>query len=528
MKLIFKTAIVFLICHHSSLAMAEKRVALVIGNSKYQSAPLKNPSNDATDVAKILKESLGFSTTLVLDADQTEMQKAIRKFSKEMKDADVRIFYFAGHGVSVDGDNYMLPVGANIKSEDEVQWEAVKSSLVLDQMEKSNEGANVLILDACRDNPLPKSSRSGQRGLDKMIAPVGSLILYATAPGQVALDGNGRNGTFTKHLLNSLAAKDVHLGDIALDVRVAVMQETGNKQVPWSESSLTRRIYLAGKSETPAQSSEQQTGDVDLQKENGASDNQKEEGSTSTHYSSSVLQAYLSAAEAGDTIAQANLGYIFDVGRSIPEDNDKAKYWYEKASNKNHWDASVNLGVMYLSGDGVTSDEKKAFELFQRGANDGHAVSQRNLGVMYQYGMHVPEDLAVAHKWFERAAAQGDTDAFVDLGDLYSYGLGVRRDTRIAFKWYLKAAKLGSADAQTEVGYFYEQGLGMPQSYQNAKLWFEKAASQDHPVGLYNLAEMYELGKGIAADPTKARMLYGKAADLGSTEAINALNRIEK
>ena len=525
-----------------SQAAQGKRVALVIGNSKYAFAPLRNPRNDATDVASILETQLGFETELLLDADQVSMQRAIRDFSQSLKQADVRLFYYAGHGVSVKGVNYMIPVDAEIKNEDEVTWEAVDTSLVLNSMEKFNTGANVLILDACRDNPLPKSTRSNRRGLDKMEAPIGSLILYATAPGQVALDGTGRNGTFTKHLLRSLVAPDVHIGDLALDVRVAVMRDTGNQQVPWSESSLTRRVYLVG-SDNPDDSSVVVAGtdidatdvSADVSTNGGSStagsgisgEGMTDDSSDDTDYQSSILMAYLEAAEAGDAIAQVNLGYIYDVGRSVAEDNVTARAWYEKAAGQLQWDAVVNLGVMYLSGDGVPIDKSRAFLLFKQAAEAGHRVAQRNLGTMYQYGSAVEMNYAAARIWFEKAAEQGQTDAYVDLGDLYSRGLGIAQNDELAFEWYLKAARQGSASAQSEIGYLYDQGMGVDQDYQQAIAWFQQAADQNDPTGTYNLGEMYELGKGVAVDLNKAIQLYERAMLLGEELAVNTIIRLK-
>ena len=492
---------------------SEKRVALVIGNSEYQKAPLRNPVNDASDVAELLETRLGFTVQKVLNADEVGMRKAIRDFNRTMKDADVRLFYYAGHGVSVGGENFMIPLAADIESEEDVETSAVNTSLVVNLMDKLETGANLVILDACRDNPLPRSTRSAQGGLTKMRAPVGSLILYATAPGQVALDGNGRNGTFTKHLLRSLGAPGVHIGDIALDVRVAVMHETENKQVPWSESSLTRRIYLAGQDEDS---------EISIATDNIPASTMV----NPTEYESSIVMAYSSAAEAGDIVAQARLGYIYDVGRSVSQDNGKAKYWYERAIAGNNLDAKVNLGVMYWNGDGVPVDQDKSFMLFEQAALSGHPVAQRNLGTMYQYGEAVSQNYEKAIYWFQQAATQGNIQSFVDLGDVYSRGLGVPIDESRAFEWYMQAAVQGSAQAQTEVGYYYDKGIGFPQDYSQAFEWFSAAATQNHPTGNYNLAESYELGKGVSVDLIKAKKHYQIAVEFGDSAAIEALKRL--
>ena len=520
--------------HTGSAIAAERRVALVIGNSDYQNAPLANPGNDAADIAALLTNELGFETTLHLDLDQKSMERAIKDFGDAMVGADVRLFYFAGHGVSVEETNYLIPVGAEIQSQQDVRFEAIDSSGVLAKMESSGDGANVIILDACRDNPLPRTRSSGlaSRGLATMNAPVGSLILYATAPGSVALDGVGRNGTFTKHLLRGLSASDVHIGDIALDVRVAVMQETENQQVPWSESSLTRRIYLADKSPAVqaslAPQEQAESNNVNASTALSVIENAAPTEDTDDAYGSDILLAYSQAAEQGDAIAQSRLGYMFNVGRSVEQDNAKALYWYQKASSQGNLDAIVNLGVMYRGGDGVATDLAKAYSLFEKAANAGHPSAQYNIGVMHQFGEFVEVGYGVAHTWFQKAVRQGNTDAMVSLGDLFSYGLGLEANDHKAYEWYEKAARYGSAAGQSELGYMYDVGLGVQIDHSKAYNWFEKSAAQGYPRALYNLGEMFELGKGVSTNIDRAVELYRQAADAGDQEGIKAIARLVK
>ena len=184
---------------------AEARHALVIGNSKYAQVPLSNPANDAAAMAKVLTRA-GFTVDLKLDADQRQMDAAIRAFGDRLKGDSVGLFYFAGHGVQVKGRNFLLPVGATVQREDEVPFKAIDAQQVLDKMDAAKNRVNVVILDACRDNPFAKASRStaGSGGLSQMDAPSGSLLAFATAPGSVASDGKGSNGLYTQHLLTNL------------------------------------------------------------------------------------------------------------------------------------------------------------------------------------------------------------------------------------------------------------------------------------------------------------------------------------
>ena len=224
-------------------AHAAKRVALVIGNGDYAFAALKNPANDAHDMAAVLK-TLGFEVQQYQNLNQKKMHKAVRKFGKSLRGADIGLFYYAGHGMEVNDRNYLIPVGVDIESEDEVPYEAIDVGQVLAKMEAAGNPVNILVLDACRNNPLERSFRSGSRGLARMDAPVGSFLLYATAPGKVAADGEGRNGLFTRHLIENLRQPGLTLRDIALKTRVAVMEATGGKQVPWESTSLTRSVML--------------------------------------------------------------------------------------------------------------------------------------------------------------------------------------------------------------------------------------------------------------------------------------------
>lgn len=226
-------------------ARAETRTALVIGNGAYKDAPLKNPANDARDMASALK-GLGFDVMLLTDATHQQMDSAVRDFGKVLRQGGVGLFYFAGHGVQVAGENYLVPVNARISSEADVKFGCLNAGLVLAKMDDANNGLNVVILDACRNNPFARSFRSAETGLAKMDAPTGSLIAYATSPGSVAADGSGRNGVYTEHLLKNLRTPGLSVMDLFMRVRMGGVAETGKKQVPWEASSLTGYFYFNG------------------------------------------------------------------------------------------------------------------------------------------------------------------------------------------------------------------------------------------------------------------------------------------
>lgn len=224
-----------------SPAAAEKRTALVIGNGAYATGGLRNPVNDAADVAAALKR-LGFDVTLKKNVRLREMDEAIENFGGRLKRGGVGLFYFAGHGIQANGINYLIPVGADINKESDVKYEAVDANKILDEMAYANNGLNILILDACRDNPFGRSFRSQSRGLAIIsTAPEGTFISYATGPGQVALDGKGRNSPYTAALLKYMKEPGLPIEQVFKKVRLRL---SSVRQTPWELSSLKGDFYF--------------------------------------------------------------------------------------------------------------------------------------------------------------------------------------------------------------------------------------------------------------------------------------------
>jgi hypothetical protein len=222
-------------------ADAETRIALIIGNGDYANVPLKNPANDARDLAESLT-GLGFQVSLVVDGDIIEMNRAIRDFGYAIKRPDaIALFYYSGHGVQYRGANYLIPAGSDIREADELPYAAINAEQVFAKMESAGARTNIIVLDACRNNPYPGAERAGERGLAVVgnIQPPQSLIVYSTAPGKTAQDGEGRNGVFTGALLDHLADPGLDIELMIRRVREDVIAATGGVQVPWHNSSLT-------------------------------------------------------------------------------------------------------------------------------------------------------------------------------------------------------------------------------------------------------------------------------------------------
>ena len=223
-----------------------KRRALVIGVSQYPASlgALKNPENDAKDIAKTLN-GLGFEVDLSVNGSLREMEEIIAGFSKKLGPDDTAMFYYAGHGVQIDGENYLIPAGVEIADVTDVKYKSVNLSYILEKIQSRGKGVNLVVLDACRDNPFGKSRGISQKGWATVNGPVGTLIAYATAPGQVASDGSGDNGVYTKHLIAQMTKPNVKVEDVFKGVRIAVDQETGGEQIPWENSSLIGDFYFA-------------------------------------------------------------------------------------------------------------------------------------------------------------------------------------------------------------------------------------------------------------------------------------------
>jgi hypothetical protein len=247
----------FFVFAGSSLAQVP-RVALVIGNAKYKhTPPLANPTNDAADFAAELRK-LGFAVIEKVDLDKASMDRAIRDFAEKLSGAKVGLFFYAGHGLQVGGQNYLVPIDAKLASASAIDFEMVRLDLVHRTMERETS-TNILMMDACRDNPLARNlaralgTRSTQvgRGLAVVESGEGTLISFSTQPGNVALDGTGRNSPYAGALLKHLATPGEDLPTILINVRKDVMKATGRRQVPWEHSAMTAKFYFTPPKEGP-------------------------------------------------------------------------------------------------------------------------------------------------------------------------------------------------------------------------------------------------------------------------------------
>ncbi|MGA2081803.1 MAG: caspase family protein [Holophaga sp.] len=523
---------------------SERRVALVIGNGAYKDAPLKNPVNDARTMAKALAEC-GFEVTRLENARRQDMRQALRDFAARIEQGGTGLFYFAGHGMAVKGRNYLIPVDADVQSEDEVEDQALAADAVLAKMEAARNRVNVVILDACRNNPFARSFRSAARGLAQMDAPAGSIIAYATAPGSVAADGGGGNGLYTKHLLQALQEPGLKVEEVFKRVRVAVKAASSDQQVPWDSSSLTGDFYFRPPASLAAASSGSSPGPLappptPAQTRASAPGEDLYQKGMASYLGTGIPQNYrealaclIQAADRNHAAAQAMVGRMYHLGLGTPANPVQALRYYRSAAEQDDPMGQNGVGAACagnIPGCGLEPDPGLALAWFTKAADQDFPVAHRNLGRIYAQGIGVPKDEARAFLCYQKAlkaarplAERGDPDGQVLMGYLCRDGEGMAKDDAQAADWFRKAADQGSPLGQTALGVMHLQGRGVPKDAAQAVAWYRKAADQGYAEAQNELGVCYWHGYGVAADPAEATRWYRKAADQGERWALNNL-----
>ena len=230
--------------HAATDVAAPPRHALVIGNSNYPVGELVNPKNDAAAIAERLRGA-GFNVTVKLDAGRRDMEEAIREFAQSIeRDKGAGVFYYAGHGLQLNWRNFLVPVDAKIKTKADIQAQSVDVGLLIDGIQRARNSMNLIILDACRNNPFGKDFRVDDKGLSQLDAPPGTLLAYATAPGNTAEDGEGSHGLYTDNLLKEMLVPGAAVEDVFKRVRLSVRRGSQGGQIPWESTSLENDFYF--------------------------------------------------------------------------------------------------------------------------------------------------------------------------------------------------------------------------------------------------------------------------------------------
>lgn len=531
-----------------SAAWAGERVALVIGNSEYEAVgSLDNPRNDALDISVAL-EGLGFDVLLGRDLTQAAMQQITRDFADAARDADVALFYYAGHGFQVDGQNYLIPTDAAIASPSDVTSQTIAMTGILQAMQQA-PGLKLIFLDACRDNPFG-ATLAEDPGLARIGTEADFMFAYATQPGNVAYDGTGRNSFFTKALLYHLYTPGQPLAELMIAVRRDVIAATGGQQIPWENSSLTRQFVFD--TNPPDTSGETLFYQVAASMRDSEMMRLYLDNYPEGAHRSEVL-AYLE----GDTRTRS-----LDAPESAAEPEAQAeKLWtlaqrsrlrplldlyVERYPAGEHVDEAERLlslipapqdtspGVLCERlvthpRDAIAGTPGVPFERLQQNAIPAiracsAAVTQNpNLPhyiALLARAIAASGDLARAIDLYETAADRGDLRAMVSLAQLKENGTGMPRDIPAAMELYRQAARGGSADAMINLAVTLFEGVDLPQDTDRAVALLKQASEGGSAKATFNLGVLAQ--DGVIGDPADALDYFRRAARNGEYESYRA------
>lgn len=493
-----------------------RRVALVIGNSAYKTAPLRNPKSDAKAITKSL-ESVGFEVTTELDRTKQQIEDDIDAVTDGLKTGDAVLFFYAGHGLELDNTNYLVPVDASVKRKHHVTQRCVRADYVSQAMEGSGASLRVIIFDACRNNPFRSFVRSGGVGLATMQAPEGTIIAYSTAAGTEAADGEGDNSPFAKHFVDTVAAdhpRGLEVTDLFRSVARQMKKDTGQRAFLDLDASMDHYL-LKEATEEIAASTAPFTGPPPVKVR------------PFKDYKKLDIEKIREHAKLGIAAAEAQLGFMYIEGISpLAQDFKLGLMWTEKAAEQHNARALNNLGYMYSEGEGVTKDVSRATTYYRRSAALHNKDGLHSLGLAYEYGLGIKKDLHKARKLFQESADLGNSSAQYELGHMYEVGEGFDANLEKAFQWYQTSAEAGYKKAQFSLALMYMNGSGVGKDTARAEKWFKRAAEQGVTNAQLNLGLMFQYGLGGSIDKVKARQWLKKAADAGNVRAQNELAKL--
>jgi TPR repeat protein len=545
-------------CVSAQAIASDARFALIIGNADYADKAhlprLNNSLNDAISMQQAL-QATGFKTTLVKNASRLEFYRAVEKFGEDIaRDPNsVGLFYYAGHGAQDNGLNYLIPVDAKVEYASDLEPTSFDVRHVLDAMKEARNQMNIVVLDACRDNDLPKK-RGGLRGLAKLDAPSGTFVAYAAAPGQGAYDGNeGANGVFTGEFLKAMREPGVPLEQMFKKVIAGVKAQTQGAQEPWSEASIQGEFFFiqAPPASTvtvrppsavqpslnpPSGPSMEQTFWDSVKGSGDLADYKEYLKQYPNGTFAGLARNRIAALQPAPKPVETQVAMVRPPVMGVPIDNDtdlaakgrdaifrkdykQALQLSAGAAERGNAQAQNNMGILYMNGLGVEQDYTQAMRWFNKAANQGFPKAQNNIGTMYEKGLGTPRDYTQAMQWYRKAADQGELVAGLGIGTLYDGGLGVDKDYVQALDWYKKAAAEGVAQAQYAIGAHYLKGWGVTQDYPQAMQWYRKAADQGFALAQLDIGVLYENGWSVQQNYDEAMFYYRKAADQGSSLA---------
>lgn len=495
-------------------AWAAGRVALIVGVSNYDKVPkLANPAKDARLVQQTLQK-LGFKVTMLADPDRLQLLETIGTFEAEARDADAAIVYYAGHGAMIDGVNYLLPKDAIATSKTALTGTAIESSKLGEALSGA-KAVRLVILDACRNNPVASRSLGGNtRGLVRETGPASATIvtLMAAGPGEVAQDGNTGNSPFATALTQGMTRPGMTVGELPSYVQAEVARMTENEQTPdlqgiWSDVHWTFDPNGLPKTQVASADSTAQIAKIKWEKDQAFWQTIKDSDDPAD------FQAYMEAQDRGE---------ISGSFRKLAQNRVRAlqklpagSFQVATRSATPGQDLVVSARESFVRG-----DFKSAARDWTEAANAGNGAAMYNLGVMSLTGKGAAKDVAAAARWFKSSADAGHSGGMVNWALCRLNGFGTAKDEADGVGWLQKAADRGSATAMGMLAEAYLRGRGVPANPKQAAAWLQKAIEAGDGPSIAQLGDLYDRGEGVPRDPRRAFDLYQRAAVSGDTDAM--------
>ncbi len=548
-------------------ALAERRAAIVVGNSEYPFAPLTNPRNDAKLIANTLTE-LNFDVLLFYDVKKDAIKDLKDAIKAHLTGADMAVFYYAGHALQFDGKNLLLPVDSRTDSAKSVVADAMQLNDLIDLVKDDPVGVKLFVLDACRNNPV--ANRKGlKEGLAYTEAGTGQVLLaFATSAGEVAYDGTGFNSAYSSALANALQTPGLDVYDTFRTVRGDVRNATNGAQIPWITGSIeTRFVFRPGDAGKEGATSVAQTG-------NGVSideilwafikDSQNPEDferfvkvfPNSQHVAEATEKGRVKVAELktrglyiNGTLVSTSISAEAPVdakGKAASEEfvfqqageravSETFRVWPSTLPDTQRGMRTLVTDCDLYAGDpndpqrqvpGVTNGMVNVRDAL-RACAFALAADINNPRLQFQFGrvLEIARRYNWAEHFYELAGNQQYSAALINLGYMARVGMGREIDDRRAFDYYVKAAALGNLRARTDIGWAYIDGRGVPKSPEEGVLWYRLAASSGWANAITALGDAYRLGTGVKQDLVQAASLYQAAADTGQIDAMANLGQ---
>lgn len=552
-------AILLLLAMHAS-ALAERRVALVIGNGAYANAPhLPNPPHDAEDVAAALERS-GFATILGVDLDQSKMQDAIIRFARAERTADVALFYYSGHAMQFGGINYLMPVDAKLTDEADLRRLIRVDDIAADLQQAKN--LHILVLDACRNNPLAEDLKrsigltrgaSVARGLAKIQSPEGTIVAYSTQAGRTAEDGNGRNSPYTGAFLRHVE-EHAEIGTVFRRVSADVFEATGRQQLPELSLSLIGEYYLNGNAQpalatTQSEAPKPLPAPAPVDRCAAAETHWKAADSIRTIAAyEDHRQRFPDCAFAG--LAQQRIEAMRTRLAALPPASREVRDLPEALARRGWLGVEIKTADTDAPGGNGSSRGAQVVKAYDEGAAKAAGIEAGD--VIVKFNGHEIGDASALARFvrdfpggtdveiglvragqaetrqlklgaYADGLAAGNAEVMTALGSAYYGGDGVARDFAEAGRWYAQAAAAGHFEAMNDLGWLYQNGQGVAQDFGEARRWYERAAAGGNAMAMNRLGWLYGNGKGVPLDYAEARRWYEQGAAGGNAWAMSNL-----